>query len=377
MKALVLLLGSGFLFGAMGCGDPCALPDGAALDYADDSHWLCKPGVEGPCTENLDGVEILLDGSVQAFDGAPLEAPEVDCFYLYPTMDLRAGAGLHTNVDDREGPQKATRSQATYFSEVCAVWAPLYRQMTFGTYFAREEVQETCRDSAFADVRAAFERFLTERGSGRPFVLYGHSQGAQHASRLLDEVVEEDDVLNDLLVAALPIGWRITTQRDERVGGSFDHTPLCSNSAESGCVIAYRSFAEGEEIPEIRAELPDDEVYACVNPADPAQSGGVTVDRAIFTAENPLITLPDGVEEADGNVLYGDLYQARCEREGVQAGLRIGLLASEGDVRQSPVDLEKGVASSTSGLHLIEVPMTLGSLLDAVHRMTTVFLDGR
>ena len=120
-----------------------------------------------------------------------------------------------------------------------------------GTYFAAEEVKERCFERAYADVFAAFQEFLGRRDSGRGFALFGHSQGAQHVTRLLDEVVEEDASLEEDLVVALPIGWPVTVDSDQLTGGSLDQTPLCTLDDEYGCVVSYRAYSALRGMPDV------------------------------------------------------------------------------------------------------------------------------
>jgi hypothetical protein len=368
--AAFLLLTLGVLLeGCVGCSQPCVLEDDAPLDYGEDAHWLCRPGMDGPCTEDLSGMEVLPDGSTAPFSHETAEDPAVDCFYVYPTMDLRTVAGLHDDLTDLDLPENAARNQAARLSEVCDVWAPAYRQVTLGTYFSRDEaLKERCFDTAYADVLAAFQTFLGGRESGRGFALYGHSQGGQHVTRLLDEVVEEDPALASDLVVAMPIGWPVTTAADELVGGSFDTTPVCSAADESGCVVTFRAWAAGRDMPTVAFELAADESLACVHPADEATTDDVPLSRSVFLTNNTLAALPDGVTEEDGYVLYRDLYQASCQREGDNVGLRVSLVGGEAETRTSPVNMEAGLASGSNGLHLVEVGMALGDLIDAVER---------
>lgn len=56
-------------------------------------------------------------------------------------------------------------------------------------------------DLAYQDVLAAFEQFLSEVGSQRPFVLAGHSQGSLHIIRLVKERIQGDPALMRRLCA--------------------------------------------------------------------------------------------------------------------------------------------------------------------------------
>src|SRR5690606_21119950 len=108
--------------------------------------------------------------------------PSFDCFYVYPTVNL-ATEGFADFDGDYGIEEGITRTQAGRFSSVCDVYAPLYRQTTFG---AGPDVDtEPLRERAYADVAEAFAHYLAEDNGGRPFVLMGHSQGSSLANRLI------------------------------------------------------------------------------------------------------------------------------------------------------------------------------------------------
>ncbi|KAH8046579.1 DUF3089-containing protein [Aureococcus anophagefferens] len=66
---------------------------------------------------------------------------------------------------------------------------------------------EAAFDVAFADVAAALELFLTKhRRPGRPWILAGHSQGAGHVTRWLNERSARFPAEMADLVVALPLG---------------------------------------------------------------------------------------------------------------------------------------------------------------------------
>ncbi|MCZ3230209.1 DUF3089 domain-containing protein, partial [Acinetobacter baumannii] len=79
------------------------------------------------------------------------------------------------------------RGQASVFNEAGAIWAPRYRQATFGAFLTDRKAAEEALQLAYGDVQAAFDRFLDEIGPDRPIILAGHSQGALHLTHLLKD----------------------------------------------------------------------------------------------------------------------------------------------------------------------------------------------
>src|SRR3546814_3083420 len=68
----------------------------------------------------------------EGFEAAP--RPAIATFYLTPTTYLRRDR-WNAPLDDRDSDERArlfTQTQASVFNGVTAVWAPRYRQATFG-----------------------------------------------------------------------------------------------------------------------------------------------------------------------------------------------------------------------------------------------------
>jgi hypothetical protein len=101
------------------------------------------------------------------------------------------------------------QSQASAFNSVGEIWAPKYRQATFGAFLTGEADAGKALDFAYRDVAAAFDEFVKESGD-RPIILAGHSQGALHLERLLREKVAGKPIAKRI-VAAYVVGWPIST----------------------------------------------------------------------------------------------------------------------------------------------------------------------
>ena len=109
---------------------------------------------------------------------APAAAPPIDCFYVYPTVDLGLAPANHVEFDDLDAITSVTRAQAARFAQVCALYVPLYRQITIGTYLRGGDRERDGLALAYGDVAAAFRAYLAAH-PGRRIVLLGHSQGAE------------------------------------------------------------------------------------------------------------------------------------------------------------------------------------------------------
>ncbi|MEY4581833.1 MAG: hypothetical protein RL701_6536 [Pseudomonadota bacterium] len=65
------------------------------LDYADPRLWLCRPGNDpDECDANLDATALLPDGTRKRIVHVKAPNPEIDCFYVYPTVKLTSGGPM-------------------------------------------------------------------------------------------------------------------------------------------------------------------------------------------------------------------------------------------------------------------------------------------
>jgi hypothetical protein len=102
-----------------------------SLDYSNPSLWVCRPGIDqNPCYGDLDATELWPDGGTTVIPHERDPNPKFDCFYVYPTVDLTTNGNMtdFSNIDIVLDPLNA---QAARFSEMCEIYAPLYRQVAF------------------------------------------------------------------------------------------------------------------------------------------------------------------------------------------------------------------------------------------------------
>jgi hypothetical protein len=246
----------------------------------------------------------------------PTAHPEAAVFFIHPTSYLDRG---HWNapLDDAEANARAAlflRGQASAFNGIGAIWAPRYRQATFGAFLTNAPAAMQARALAYSDVLAAFDEFLREIAPDRPIILAGHSQGALHLTHLLHDRVAGTPLARRI-VAAYVVGWPVSKTADLPVLG----LPECTTADQSGCLLSWQSFAE---------------------PADPslifdafdATTGftGASRKGSALVCTNPLTGTPDAAAPASANL--GTLYPsadlttatiaagkvpARCEGRGI------------------------------------------------------------
>lgn len=166
----------------------------------------------------------------------------VDVFFIHPTTltsksDTSWNANLADEALNRITDEKPIQYQASVFNEF-NVYAPRYRQAHYRSYFTNDTTEaRKAFDLAYRDVRQAFMIFI-EQHPDRPFILASHSQGSTHAIRLLKEFIDGKPLQKRLVVAYI-LGMRVPDE--------FETIGLCSDSAATGCLVAWRTYREGYE----------------------------------------------------------------------------------------------------------------------------------
>lgn len=206
-----------------------ALPGVDARGYAKEEMWLARPDKPGnPALWTPPGYK-------------PAAKPRAAMFYIHPTSYLER-ARWNAPLDDKIANDRAAlflRGQATAFNDSAAIWAPRYRQATFGAFLTGQKEAQLALGLAYGDVAAAFDSFLTQIDPDQPIILAGHSQGALHLMRLLRERVAGKP-LAKRIVAGWVIGWPISRTADLPALG----LPECRTADQAGCILSWQSFAE-------------------------------------------------------------------------------------------------------------------------------------
>lgn len=361
--------------GATEAGSSGGSTGGAPLEgYDDPALWLCHPdkpaGADACLSSDLTATEILPDGSTAIVEHVPAVDPAFDCFYVYPTVDLRLTPGQTEDFDDIDQELDPLLNQAARLTSMCRVFAPLYHQVTIGTF--NSDQAGPLLDAAYQEVLAAFESYLARHADGRPLVILGHSQGTFMTTRLVQEVVEPDPALRQRLLAALLLGGGVSVPFGAAVGGSFSTIPTCQTPEELGCVLAWRTYAAelppapGNQSPDV----PGDDV-ACTNPAaldgSPARGRGAIFPT--FTHQEFVFPKIDfGAAIDTPFVLIRDFYSLSCQLD--SDGLHFLAVAPDpapGDVRVDPIDVGAPLFSPEFlGMHVFDYNYAMQDILDIV-----------
>jgi hypothetical protein len=253
-----------------------ALPDVAPDAYRDAKMWIARPDMPGNPAQWVPQAE------------ATATNPKVAVFYVHPTSYLDRS---HWNapLDDRAANARAVlflRGQASAFNATGAIWAPRYRQATFGAFLTIKPDADRALDLAYRDVSAAFDEFLREIGPGFPIILAGHSQGALHLARLLKERIAGTPTAKRI-VAAYIVGWPISRTADLPSMG----LPECARADQTGCILSWQSFAEPAD-PALVTDIFD---------ASTGFNGQPRKGTALICT-NPLTGRPDSAAPASANI---------------------------------------------------------------------------
>lgn len=289
-----------------------APPPNSGPDYSTADAWIARPGMD-PTTNPG-------EWRPAGFPPPSLAPRRVAAFFIHPTTYLRRDR-WNAPAEDSESRHRAelfVRSQASAFNNVASVWAPRYRQAAFGAFLLDSQDADQALDVAYRDLSAAFDEFLEQVPKSHPIILAGHSQGALHLMRLMQE--RKADIAGRL-VASYIVGWPISTTADLPALGF----PPCRAADQSGCILSWMSFAEPANPTLILSSWQDSRGLSgaerrrrdilCVNPVTGTQNG------AAPPSANPGTLIPSA-----------DLVSATIAPGRVGATCEDGLLLIGGDV---------------------------------------------
>jgi hypothetical protein len=344
------------------------------------------PGRDDACAGDLDATEILPDGAhVEVRDRPAPGSDQVDCFYVYPTVDMRPWPASHEDFADLGPMTFATVVQAAQFRSVCRLFVPLYRQTSIGTYLQSEGAREPYRKVAESDVVDAFLEYMGQYNRGHKIVLLGHSQGGEMVVALLKRFFDDDAAMRARLLIAMPIGWPIEVAPGQTTGGTFQHLPVCTLAGETGCVVAYRTYSAGLDVAAGRAAPTARHESVCVHPAQLAHGTNV-FSRAFFGAPQ-WFGIPSWMFALEGTgtvhtpfVMLRGFYSGRCvKRDDGFEYLEVSEVAdpADEDKRQSPINMSSMWFRGELGTHLYDMQFGGGDLMDLVAQRAAALAAAR
>ena len=163
----------------------------------------------------------------------------VDVFFVCPAVAFGNSENLNMDFADKQARANfvgAVNMERGIYDADARFFAPYYAMAALSTY-ERPDGEQYLK-LAYKDVRAAFLYYLAKYNDGRPFILAGFSQGADHVIRLMKEFCRDEE-LRERLVAAYPIGWRLTVE--ELRAAPYLH--FAEGERDTGVIVTFNTEA--------------------------------------------------------------------------------------------------------------------------------------
>ena len=356
-------------------------------DYADGKAWLCRPGRQDACAIDHTTTVVAADGTLTKETWRADPNAPVDCFYVYPTVSTDPTPNSDMNPDPAE--LNVIKQQFARFASKCKPYAPMYRQVTLAglrrmlTPGAAVTLDQGVQ---YDDVKDAWNYYLKNDNRGRGVVLVAHSQGSFILNRLIRDEIDGKPIQSKL-VSAILLGTVIAVPKGKDVGGSFQHVPLCRAATQTGCIITYASFRSTIPPPAntLFGRVPDANMAAaCTNPAALAGGSGelhAYLDRSGRTITSTMPAKPWVTPEPPIEtpwVSVPGLLTAKCASNDNASGyLEVTVHGDPTDPRVDDIVGDIGTGGNVLanwGLHLIDVNLSMGNLVDIVSQQTKAYL---
>lgn len=360
-------------------------------DYGAAGNWLCRPGrTDDACATDLTTTVVAPDGTRTREAWTPNAAAPIDCFYVYPTVSMDGTLTSDMMAGNEE--RNVIRQQFARFAAQCRPFAPLYRQVSLkGLVAAMAPGATLSLDTGvgYGDVLDAWNFYLQNDNHGRGFVLIGHSQGSFVLTRLIAEQIDGKPI-QSRLVSAILLGTNVAVPRGKDVGGAFKTIPLCRSAGQVGCLISYATFRSTMPPPAntlFGRVAGEGQESACTNPANLA--GGSGPLHAYLTGAGSLIAsnapqnhqwVSSGAPIDTPFVSVPGLLSSRCTSNENGTYLELTVHGDPADPRADDIPGDLGMPGRVQarwGLHLVDVNIALGNLLDIVGRQAKAYLAGR
>jgi hypothetical protein len=196
-----------------------------APEYSQETNWIALPWRYDVADMTPAGCSIP----------EKQDSAAVDVFYLYPTV-YNGGPAWNADIKNKRVNKQCDRNvkyQASAFNACGRIYAPRYRQAVLKSFFNGKKGKKPL-ELAYSDVKKAFEYYLAHWNSGRPVILAGHSQGAQHIMWLLQDFFDGKE-MQKKLVAAYPVGMHFKKEDLKQI-------PVATSEEQTGCFITWNTF---------------------------------------------------------------------------------------------------------------------------------------
>ncbi len=202
-------------------------------DYKVLDNWFAHPAITSKAHYTPIGIS-----SSDAWKNG-----EVDVFFIAPTLNF-SKLGWNAPINHASSTELIAEmimsGQASVFNSCCRIFSPKYRQATFYSFLGAGKNGKSALALAYEDCLSAFDAYMANENKGKPFFLAGHSQGALHIMRLLDDRIE-GTALAKKMVAAYPIGFWFPK---DKFGKTLKTIHPAESPTTTNCVVAYDTFLD-------------------------------------------------------------------------------------------------------------------------------------
>ncbi len=289
--------------------------------------------------------------------------PAVDCFYLYPNITHQHSANANLDIDPQE--TAIAELEASPFSQVCRVFAPIYREAT-------GEGSGNARAVAYASALAAWRDYLAHYNDGRGVVLIGHSEGSSVLSELLTKQIVPSLQVRSQVVSA------VLTGLDFPVLSLTDLAP-CESPDQIGCIVDFNAYsgtppsnAYFGELPPVDGKPVED---ICTNPANLMGGSGplYSMYRIQLATQDVDGSTTEGIlskavrQVSTPWIEYAGDYSGQCV---TSAGRHILLVDANGKAPKL-----RSFPNASLGLHVDDPNLAMGNLVDVVRAQVTAYMS--
>lgn len=181
-----------------------------------------------------------------AYLGTTGASPQsVDVFFVCPTVYAGSDTELNMPITDAANRKKflgAINMEKGIYDARSNFYAPYYRQVGVHVFQLSPTAAAPYFDIAYQDVKDAFEYYLQEYNHGRPIILAGFSQGSLMVKRLMQDLYQ-DQRLQQQLVAAYLIGWRVTQEETAQ----YPQLRMAQSERDTGVIVSFNTEAPNVE----------------------------------------------------------------------------------------------------------------------------------
>ncbi|HTP89096.1 MAG TPA: DUF3089 domain-containing protein [Bryobacteraceae bacterium] len=201
-------------------------------DYSQLQYWMIA--AQNPTAP----VDVLFIHTT-TFKDANYVNPETGGWLQKPLDSSRPQVWNQTIADaiQESSATAIANTQVSVFAACCNIYAPFYRQAALPEVLTADPASaERALSVAYSDIEDAFDYYMANLNHGRPFILAGHSQGANLTLWLLEKRMNNPAYMRRM-VAAYVIGWSVTQDELNR----YPHLEMCNTATQTGCIVSYNS----------------------------------------------------------------------------------------------------------------------------------------